>query len=269
MSVKREPSGRRSVQVEIEVPGTPEQVWQAIATGPGISSWFVPTKVVPGVGGEMTLDFGPGMESKSKVTAWDPPRMFAAESRDGGPDAPPMATEWIVEARAGGTCIVRVVHSLFASKDDWDNQLESVEGGWPSFFAVLHYYLAHHAGEPSALIQVTVPAPGSFDEAWATLSGSLGFAGAKAGQRIRAGGAGSPAFGGTVERATNSPHGNGVVVHLDVPLSGVALAGAYACGGPSLAMISLYLYGPRAAETARRDDAQWKSWMGSLFTVTA
>ena len=42
MSVKKEASGRRSVQVEVEVPGTPEEVWQAIATGPGISSWFMP-----------------------------------------------------------------------------------------------------------------------------------------------------------------------------------------------------------------------------------
>ena len=44
MSVKKDASGRRSVQVEVEVPGTPEEVWQAIATGPGISSWFVPTE---------------------------------------------------------------------------------------------------------------------------------------------------------------------------------------------------------------------------------
>jgi hypothetical protein len=44
MSIKKEPSGRRSIQIEIEVPGTPEEVWQAIATGPGISSWFVPTE---------------------------------------------------------------------------------------------------------------------------------------------------------------------------------------------------------------------------------
>jgi hypothetical protein len=40
MSVKKEPSGRRSIQVEIEVPGTPEEVWQAIATGSGVSAWF-------------------------------------------------------------------------------------------------------------------------------------------------------------------------------------------------------------------------------------
>ena len=43
MPVNKEPSGHRSVQAEVEVPGTPEEVWQAIATGPGISSWFVPT----------------------------------------------------------------------------------------------------------------------------------------------------------------------------------------------------------------------------------
>ena len=35
MSVKRDTSGRRLVQAEVEVPGTPEEVWRAIATGPG------------------------------------------------------------------------------------------------------------------------------------------------------------------------------------------------------------------------------------------
>jgi len=38
MSVKKESSGRRSIEIEFEVPGTPEEVWKAIATGPGISS---------------------------------------------------------------------------------------------------------------------------------------------------------------------------------------------------------------------------------------
>lgn len=32
------PEATRSIELEIEVPGTPEQVWRAIATGPGISS---------------------------------------------------------------------------------------------------------------------------------------------------------------------------------------------------------------------------------------
>ncbi|MCG8450245.1 MAG: hypothetical protein MI725_11805 [Pirellulales bacterium] len=44
MAVSKDDSGRRFVQVEVEVPGTPEEVWQAIATAEGITSWFVPTK---------------------------------------------------------------------------------------------------------------------------------------------------------------------------------------------------------------------------------
>ena len=78
MSVKKEESGRRSVQVEVEVPGTPEEVWQAIATGPGVSSWFVPTEILED--GTVVAQFGPGMESRATRTAWEPPHRFAAES---------------------------------------------------------------------------------------------------------------------------------------------------------------------------------------------
>ena len=130
MSVKKEASGRRSIQVEVEVPGTPEEVWQAIATGPGISSWFVPAEFEERDGKPVavTLNFGPGMDSRSEVTAWDPPRRFAAQGEGWG-GSPPIATEWSVEARAGGVCLVRVVHSLFADTDAWDGQLEGTEFG--------------------------------------------------------------------------------------------------------------------------------------------
>ena len=85
MSVKKEASGRRSVQVEVEVPGTPEEVWQAIATGPGISSWFVPTEFEERDGKlvAVKMNFGPGMESRATVTAWEPPRTDHAVTRPG------------------------------------------------------------------------------------------------------------------------------------------------------------------------------------------
>ncbi len=90
MSVKKDASGRRSVQAEVEVPGTPEEVWQAIATGPGITSWFVPSEVEEREGGAAVSHFGPGtsMDSVSTITAWDPPHRFATESQDLGPNAP-------------------------------------------------------------------------------------------------------------------------------------------------------------------------------------
>ena len=114
MPVKKDPSGRRSIEAEVEVPGTPEEVWQAIATGPGITSWFVPSTVEERVGGTATANFGPGMESVATIKEWDPPRRFMAETVE-DPAQGPVATEWIVEARAGGLCVVRVVHSWFAS----------------------------------------------------------------------------------------------------------------------------------------------------------
>ncbi len=69
MSVKKEANGRHSVQVEFEVPGTPEEVWHAIATGPGISSWFVPCEFEEqdGLPVAMKLKFGPGMEPRSAL----------------------------------------------------------------------------------------------------------------------------------------------------------------------------------------------------------
>src|SRR6202165_4580211 len=205
MSVKKEASGRRSVQVKVEVPGTPEEVWQAIATGPGISSWFVPTKFEERDGKPVavTLNFGPGMESRSVVTAWDPPRMFAAEANGWAPGSPPIADEWSVEARGGGICVVRVVHSLFASTDDWDNQLEGIESGWPGIFRILRIYLTHFRGQRSAIMQFMAPAAGTEAEAWETLTAALGLNGVGAGQRWAVP-AGVPALGGVVEHVSQS-----------------------------------------------------------------
>ena len=194
MSVKKEASGRRSVQVEVEVPGTPEEVWQAIATGPGISSWFVPTEFEERDGKPVAvkLNFGPGMESSSVVTAWDPPRRFAAEAPGWVPGSPVIADEWSVEARGGGICVVRIVHSLFASTDDWDNQLEGTESGWPGFFRILRIYLTHFRGQRSAMMQWMAPAAGTEAEAWETLTAALGLKGVSAGQRWTAGPGGRP-----------------------------------------------------------------------------
>src|SRR5437867_69031 len=185
MSVKKEASGRRSVQVEVEVPGTPEEVWQAVATGPGISSWFVPAEFEEKDGKPVAakLNFGPGMESRSAVTAWEPPRKWAAQSDGWVPGSPPIANEWSVEARGGGLCILRIVHSLFASTDDWDNQLEGTKSGWSGFLRTLRIYLTHFRGQRSAIMQVTTPVASTEAEAWETLTAALGVTGVSVGER--------------------------------------------------------------------------------------
>ena len=267
MSVKKEASGRRSVQVEVEVPGTPEEVWQAIATGPGISSWFVPAEFEEKDGKPVAikLDFGPGMESRSPLTAWDPPRRFAAESPGWAPGSPSIADEWSVEARGGGICVVRIVHSLFASTDDWDNQLEGVESGWPGFFRILRIYLTHFRGQRSAIMQFLAPAAAATEaEAWETLTAELGLRGVSAGQRWTAP-AGVPALSGVVEHVTEKPCT--ALLRLDGPGPGTAALSAVNCGGPMMVSLSFYLYGDQAAKTVARETPLWQAWIQERFPM--
>jgi uncharacterized protein YndB with AHSA1/START domain len=99
----------RRFELEVEVPGTPEQVWEAIATGAGTECWFIPAEIDEREGGTVSLDIGSGMAEAGVVTAWDRPRRFAYEEQweapEGGSER--IATEFLVEARAGGTCVVR------------------------------------------------------------------------------------------------------------------------------------------------------------------
>lgn len=265
MSVKKEASGRRSVQAEVEVPGTPEEVWQAIASGPGISSWFVPTEFEQQDGKPVavTISFGPGIRPRAAVTAWDPPRMFAAQGESFG-GSPPIATEWSVEARAGGVCLVRVVHSLFASTDDWDDQLESAGLGWPAFFRTLRLYLTHFRGQRSAIMQFVVPVAGTEAAAWETLTAALGAKGLSVGQRWTAP-AGVPALSGVVEYVSSSPYD--ALLRLDKPGPGVAALGAFNVGGQSMVAISFYHYGDQAAGAVAQETPLWQAWLQERFPM--
>src|SRR5207302_2022226 len=183
------------------------------------------------------------------VTSWNPPRMFAAQGEGWG-GSPPIATEWSVEASAGGVCLVRVVNSLFASTDDWDNQLEGTESGWPGFFRTLRIYLTHFRGQRSAIMQFVAGVAGTEAEAWETLTAALGLKGLSVGQHWTAP-AGVPALGGVAEYVTQSPYD--ALLRLDKPGPGVAAFGAFNFGGQSMVALNVYLYGDQAAGTVARE----------------
>jgi uncharacterized protein YndB with AHSA1/START domain len=265
MSVKQEANGRRSLEVAFEVPGTPEEVWQAIATGPGISSWFVPTDVEERDGKPVAVNyhFGPGMEIRSVVTECDRPRTFAQSGQGMTPGSPPIASEWRIEARAGGICIVRIVHSLFASTDEWDNQLESAKGGWAGFLNILRVYLKYFSGQRSAIMQVTAPVATTDAETWETLTSALGVKGVRVGQRWTTPAGVSP-LGGVVEFLTEDPYD--ALLRLDKPGPGIAALGAVTYpNGQGMAAMNIYLYGDKAAETVVRVTPVWQAWFQKCF----
>ncbi len=265
MTVKNDVSDRRSIQLEFEVPGTPEQVWQAIATGAGISSWLFPTEVEEREGGAVAFHAGPGMETSGSVTAWEPPVRFAYEERDWAPNAPPLATEFFVEARAGGTCVVRLVHSLFATGDEWDDQLKGIESGWPPFFHILGLYLAQFRGQRCSTIRVMGNSDGPESEAWDALKRALGLTGAAIGQRRTTDATGAPPLSGIVERTGQGKHQYDLILRVEQPAPGVALIGAYNWGDQLHTMICFYLFGDRAPGVVARDEPLWRTWMDAHF----
>jgi hypothetical protein len=190
--------------------------------------------------------------------------MFAAESPGWTPDMPSLATEWSVEARAGGVCLVRVVNSLFSSKDDWDNQLEGTESGWPGFFRTLRIYLTHFRGQRSAIMQKMAATAGTEAEAWETLTAALGLKDVSVGQRWTAP-AGVPALGGVAEYVHQSP--NDLLLRLDKPGPGVAALGTFNPGGQTMVALNFYLYGDQAAGTVARETPLWESWIQERFPM--
>jgi uncharacterized protein YndB with AHSA1/START domain len=268
MSVKREPSGRRSLTMEFEVAGTPEEVWQAIATGPGISSWFVPTEIEERNGKPVAVKVNfAGMEMRSEVTVWDPPRTFTRTAAGWLPGSPPIADEWTVEARGGGVCVVRIVQSLFASTDDWDMQLEAGAQGFASFLKLLQLYLAHFRGQSSAMQGFMAPAPATDEQSWDALTAALGLKDMSVGQRFAAP-AGVPPLSGVVEYVTREPFD--ALLRIDKPAPGVAALGiAGFPGAPSSVAMNLYLYGDQATANVAREAPHWEAWFQKRFPAPA
>lgn len=266
MSVKREPSGRRTVQVEVQVPGTQEEVWRAIATGPGISSWFVPTRSEEREGGQLVCTFGPGMDCPATIALWEAPRRFVTEGTMGPPGSPIVATEWSVQALAGEKCVVRVMHSMFASTDEWDNQLEGLEEGWPAYFRILQRYLESYKGLPCSAMQFIGFSSESEMKAWKKAGGELGLLGVAEGQRWIAPD-GFPRIAGVVDTLGQGMHSSTVLVRLDTPAPGSAYMGAFSCGGMVQVYVAIYLYGPGAQNAVTRDEPIWQAWMDEHFPM--
>jgi uncharacterized protein YndB with AHSA1/START domain len=264
MPIKKDDSGRRWVEMELIVPGSPEQVWQAIATGPGNTAWFTRTRIDEHVGGTIHFDFGPNGTSTGEVTEWKPPFRFGYVEREWSEGAPPVATEVTVTSRSGSRCVVRMVHSLFASTDDWDDQLEGFESGWPAFFEVLRVYLSHFAGNKAASFFVMASTESPQPGVWTRLIEKLGLVAVNVGEERT-----MPQqlewLSGIVERVHQDDRQRYLLLRLNSPAPGVALIGTYGTEQGANASMSLYLYVDDAEQQVSASAPRWRDWFGKTF----
>jgi uncharacterized protein YndB with AHSA1/START domain len=168
----------------IETAATPEQVWDAIATGPGIDSWFMGhTDLDPGEGGTVRTEAGGGRIPVSTITTWQPPGLLS--HRFDGPDGRILAYEFLVEAREGSASTLRVVTSGFLPGDDWADEYEAMGFGLALFFGTLAEYLAAFPGRLARPVTAVRPVV-DWPAAWLSLGRSLGLGRAPAqGDEVR------------------------------------------------------------------------------------
>jgi hypothetical protein len=177
-----------------------------------------------------------------------------------------VATEITITSRSGGKCLVRMVHSLFSSSDDWDDQMEGFEKGWPGFFEVLGIYLTHFAGQPAAAFSALTTVAGDDLSVWKRMTAALDLAGANVGERRSAPDA-SPGLAGVVERVHQDRAMRYITVRLDRPAPGIVIIGTLGSGESVMTSLNAYYYGDDAAQVAAASEARWRQWFGETFAA--
>lgn len=186
------------LQKDIELAATPEQVWEAIATGPGIDSWFMGrSEVEPREGGRSSLTMA-GHTDEATVTAWEPGKRFAIRSESEGTFN---AIEYLIEGRDQGATVLRMVQSGILG-DNWEAEYEAMNAGWDMYLRTLAAYLAHFPGRTGAPVAAYRPGAGTPEQVFAALAGAFGVTGPiSEGQRVRLTVDGLPPIDGVVDIA--------------------------------------------------------------------
>jgi uncharacterized protein YndB with AHSA1/START domain len=158
-------------RLDAVVDATPAQVWEAIATGPGVSSWFVGRTEIDG--DTVRTAFGDDWIAPSRVTARDEPHHFAHRS-DTAPDGRFIAYEYLVEGRDNAATVLRTVISGFLPGDDWAAEYEAMQYGTELFFHTLLEYLRHFPRAAATPVTAFGPPITDWPAAWQSLHAALG-----------------------------------------------------------------------------------------------
>lgn len=249
-------------EFSIEVPGTPEQVWDAVATAKGISAWMMPTELEEREGGAVAFHMGPEASSEGTVTGWDPPRRieyeephWAALAQQDDATVTPLVTEFLVEAKSGGTCVVHVVSSAFGSGADWEQEFfDAMATGWTPAFENLRLYLAHWPGRTATTLEIDVPAQGGAAVPISAVRAALDIG--EVGDTVDARGVKA-----VVERVAE----DGLLLRALEPVEGLLAFWAYQTGDEtSQVRLAGSLFSDDAAAYVESEGPVWRAWLEGI-----
>ncbi|TCM38963.1 SRPBCC domain-containing protein [Kribbella sp. VKM Ac-2568] len=150
-------SDERRYEIEVPLEATPDQVWDAISTPEGMTAWFAPMDPAPDEN---------GISADGVVTRWEPGHGYVVQAGSS-------SYEYLIEARDGGSAVLRFTQTGFQS-DDWEAEYEATSRGWGLYFHTLAQYLSNFAGQPATYIVAEGPAWSNTQEAWQKLQRVVG-----------------------------------------------------------------------------------------------
>ncbi len=241
---------------QIELAATPQQVWDAIATGPGIDSWFMGRNELEArEGGRGRMDMG-GFVAESTVTACEPLKHLAYRG-DPEPDGTFHAFEYLIEAREGGSTVLRFVHSGFLG-DDWEAEYDALRKGDPMYLHKLAQYVRYFSGRHGAPISGFAGLRPDKERVWELYRAGLGLAGPVAiGDRVHLTPAGLAPL-------------DGEVTYLNEDFLAVRTADAlygFIHGYKGGLVIGHHIYGApgQAAPDVKDLQEAWQGWLAETF----
>ncbi|MGH2660304.1 MAG: SRPBCC family protein [Actinomycetota bacterium] len=235
------------------VDATPEQVWEAIATGPGLNSWFLGrNEIEPREGGTVRFDIGDFTETTT-VTTWDPPTRLVTKGTP-GPDGAYHQFDYRVDQREGGQTAMRYVHSGMLG-DDWEAEYEGMSEGDPMYFQKLVEYVTYFSGRFGKPVDAIGPnVAGDKEHAMDIFRRGLGLSDdVTDGDHVRLTPEGLPPI-------------DGVVDHVSPSFLGVRTDDAlyrFIRGYEGTVMVGHHLFADGVDEQAAA--AGWRAWITRLF----
>jgi uncharacterized protein YndB with AHSA1/START domain len=254
-----EKTGREfEVRGEIELPASPEQVWEAIATGPGVNSWFVGRmEIEPRVGGRASLEAMPGVTQQFTVTGWEPGRRFACQGDPGTDDA----FEYLIEGRGQSTTVLRFVHSGFMT-GDWDSEYyDALSAGDRMYLAKLASYLRYFPGQTAAFhVMCWGPQVSDAERAWSAITAAAGLPVSPSWATIREGDRGLVSIG----RAAPA---EAVVDYLAPPILGLRTDDGFyrfIHGYQGVVVVEQHAFAGDE-QTRKHAEEGWQDWLSESF----
>jgi uncharacterized protein YndB with AHSA1/START domain len=243
------------IDLNIDVDATPEEVWEAISTGPGMDSWFLGhVDIEPREGGAVRWTVG-GFESEATVSTWDPPNRIVTMTEE-DPEGSRHSFDYTVTLREGGRSNVRYVHSGMLG-GDWEAEYEAMGEGDPMYLFKLAQYLGHFKGRFGISIDVFGPNVPDTDVVMGGFRRALGIDHVSLGDNVSLKPEGLQPIEGEVDA-------------LSVHFLGVISENAiyrFIHGFTGQTMVGHHFFGDGSDKDQLEDD--WRSWLERTFAGAA